>query len=73
MAHASLIGWANMNDVMGNNMSFSPINIDTAAEFEISINIDEKEVVLDFYGWIDKCRKTLADTVKKQEVVAAKN
>ena len=73
MAHASLVSWGNMKDLMGNEMPFLSVNIDAAAEFEISITVDEKEVILDFYGWIDKCRKELTDTVKQQEALAKEN
>ena len=73
MAHAAVLGWGNMKDVIGNSMLFTPANLNEASEFEVTLTIKDVEVKFDFYGWIDRCRKELSDKVEEQKVLAAEN
>jgi hypothetical protein len=68
-AIAALTDWGNMFDVMGKPMSLNEVNINKAAEFEITVDGEK----FDFFSWIDKCRDDLAAEVDVETEKAEEN
>ena len=73
MAHAALVDWSGFKNDMGKELEFIPANVVKSAEFEVLVKVDGKDLVYDFYGWIDKCRNELSKQVADEKKVAEEN
>jgi len=68
-AREAITKWGSMYDLKGRDMKLTAANLDKASVFTMLVNGEK----VDFYEWVDDCRKDLDEEVEAETKEAEEN